>query len=83
LGGFAGGEKYVVHNILFKFAVDVTGMLGSDYVAAKVAGNELRGLITYFNAGVPDLHVPLMALVDYLGFRLIAMSVSSSYFELN
>eukprot|EP01102_Stenamoeba_stenopodia_P007672 TRINITY_DN2166_c0_g4_i2.p1 TRINITY_DN2166_c0_g4~~TRINITY_DN2166_c0_g4_i2.p1 ORF type:complete len:974 (+),score=252.47 TRINITY_DN2166_c0_g4_i2:436-3357(+) len=75
LGGLAGGEKYVVHNIMFKFAVDVTGMLGSDYVAAKVAGNELKGLISYFNCGVPDLHVPLMALVDYLGFRLIAMSL--------
>mmetsp|Transcript_45725 Transcript_45725/g.115084 ORF Transcript_45725/g.115084 Transcript_45725/m.115084 type:complete len:937 (+) Transcript_45725:35-2845(+) len=75
IGGCAGGEKYVVHNILFKFAVDSNGLLGSDFAAAKLAGNELRGLICFLNAGVKQLCVPIMALVDYLGFRLIAMSV--------
>jgi hypothetical protein len=75
LGGLMGGQKYVVHNILFKFAVDNRGLFGSDYAAAKVAGNELRGLISYFNCRIEDLNVPLMALVDYRGFRLIAMSI--------
>lgn len=56
-----------VHNLLFKFAVDSEGILGSDYAAAKVAGNELKGLISYFNSGVRELRVPLMALVDYMG----------------
>jgi hypothetical protein len=32
----AGGVKYIVHNILFKFAVDYKGIYGSDYAAAKV-----------------------------------------------
>lgn len=70
-----GGQKYIVHNILFKFAVDYNGLFGNDYAAAKAAGNELRGLISYFNTGISDLNVPLMALVDYRGFRLIAMSI--------
>lgn len=70
-----GGQKFIVHNILFKFAVDYNGLFGNDYAAAKAAGNELRGLISYFNTGISDLNVPLMALVDYRGFRLIAMSI--------
>ena len=73
--GMAGGDKYIVHNILFKFAVDSAGLYGSDYAAAKVAGHELKGLIQYFNTSLPELCVPLMALVDYGGFRLIAMSI--------
>eukprot|EP00029_Vermamoeba_vermiformis_P008493 TRINITY_DN3992_c0_g1_i1.p1 TRINITY_DN3992_c0_g1~~TRINITY_DN3992_c0_g1_i1.p1 ORF type:complete len:924 (-),score=198.60 TRINITY_DN3992_c0_g1_i1:32-2803(-) len=75
LPGLMGGQKYIVHNILFKFAVDYNGLFGNDYAAAKAAGNELRGLISYFNTGISDLNVPLMALVDYRGFRLIAMSI--------
>jgi hypothetical protein len=47
----------------------------NDYAAAKVAGHELKGLQAYMNAGVKELHYPLMALVDYRGFRLIAMSI--------
>ena len=36
LGGRAGGEKYMVHNILFKFALDAFGLFGgSDLSAAK------------------------------------------------
>jgi hypothetical protein len=58
------------------YILDATGVLGSDYIAAKVAGNELRGLIHYFNCGISGINVPLMTLVDYLGYRLIAMAVS-------
>jgi Clustered mitochondria len=56
-------------------AVDASGLYGNDEAASKVAGHDLKGLISYFNLGIPDLHFPLMALVDYLGFRLIAMSL--------
>ena len=36
LGGRAGGEKYIVHNILFKFALDSFDLYGgSDLAAAK------------------------------------------------
>jgi hypothetical protein len=40
-----------------------------------VAGHELKGLKAYFSLGMTDIRVPIMALVDYRGFRLIAMSV--------
>jgi hypothetical protein len=43
---------------------------------AKAAGHELKGLINMFNyrekAG--KLRFPLLALIDYRGFRLIAIS---------
>ena len=63
----------MVQGILFKFASDVHGLYGNDFAAAKAAGHELQGLMAYFNHGSPDISLPLMALVDYLGFRLIAM----------
>ena len=75
LPGIIGGEKFVVHNILFKFAIDHKNIYGSDFSAAKAAGNELRGLMCYFNSSISDIHVPLMALVDYRGFRLTAMAL--------
>jgi len=75
LGGTAGGDKYLVSNILFKFAVNSNGVYGNDEAAAKVAGHELKGLMGYWNCGIEQLNVPLMALVDFLGFRLIAMSI--------
>ena len=74
IGGKLGGTKYIVQNILFKFAVDEAGLY-SDYAAAKVAGHELKGLINYFNCNIENLCLPLMSLVDYRGFRLIAMSI--------
>ena len=74
IGGVAGGEKYIVNNILFKFAVD-NGLYGSEYAAMKVAGHELKGLNAYLDCHHPDLCVPLMALIDYMGFRLIAMTL--------
>jgi len=49
LGGVAGGQKYIVHNILFKFALDSGGLFGGDNLAAaKVGGLELKGLMNYF-----------------------------------
>ena len=37
MGGRAGGKKYIVHNILFKFAVDSYGLFGgSTWAASKV-----------------------------------------------
>jgi len=43
VGGIAGGEKYIIHNILFKFAVDDKGVYGgNDAAAAKAAGHDLK-----------------------------------------
>lgn len=76
IGGVAGGDKYIVHDILFKFAIDSNGLYeGSNYAASKVADAELKGMLSYLNLNMTDLCVPLMALVDYRGFRLIAMSL--------
>lgn len=45
LGGILGGEKYVVHKMLFKFAIDSKGVFrGRDDASAKVAGHELKVL---------------------------------------
>jgi len=75
-GGVAGGSKYIVHNILFKFALDTEGLYGgNDAAAATVGGHELKGLQAYFNCNIPNLALPLMALVDYRGFRVIAISL--------
>eukprot|EP01125_Pyxidicula_operculata_P011059 TRINITY_DN3612_c0_g1_i10.p1 TRINITY_DN3612_c0_g1~~TRINITY_DN3612_c0_g1_i10.p1 ORF type:complete len:1231 (+),score=183.36 TRINITY_DN3612_c0_g1_i10:494-3694(+) len=41
----------------------------------KVGGHELKGMIAYQQAEVPELHLPLMALIDYRGFRVVAISM--------
>ncbi|MDP2439660.1 MAG: hypothetical protein Q8P67_28255, partial [archaeon] len=75
IGGRAGGDKYIVHGILFKFAIDSTDLFGGDDgAAAKVAGQERKGLMAY-HAVQRFARTPLLALVDYRGFRLIAMSL--------
>ena len=76
ISGILGGEKYLIKNILFKFATAESkhGLFNSTTVAAKVAGHDLKGLMLYFNLGIDLLHFPLMVLVDYLGFRLQALS---------
>ena len=72
------------------------GQNPSDENATRVAGNELRGLISYykvnkhkimlnfeslkklfvwFQCGIRGLSVPLMALIDYRGYRLVACSL--------
>ncbi len=62
--------------VLFKFAVDSNNLFGGDdFPAAKVAGHELKGLMAYSNLKIPDLCLPLMALLDFNGFRLIAISL--------
>lgn len=81
--GIAGGEKYIVNSILFKFAVDSGNLFdGDDGRAAKVAALDLLGLNAMFAAAwdleahtTSDLNFPLMSLVDYRGYRLIAMSL--------
>ncbi|KAL7711905.1 Clu domain-containing protein [Entamoeba marina] len=75
LGGVAGGEKYVVKGIFFKLARNKYNLYKSDEYAAKVAGHELKGLESFYNAQVPGIHLPLAAVIDYRGYRLFAISV--------
>jgi Clustered mitochondria/WD domain, G-beta repeat/Translation initiation factor eIF3 subunit 135 len=44
LPGVAGGNKYVVHSILLKFACDSHGIYGGHHFAAKAAGHELNAV---------------------------------------
>lgn len=44
--------------------------------AAKASSHELLGLTSIHQfSGESGLHVPLCCLIDYLGYRLIAMSL--------
>ncbi|ELR12268.1 uncharacterized protein ACA1_372570 [Acanthamoeba castellanii str. Neff] len=84
VGGVAGGRKYIVQGILFKFCLDplvskkpMTWLYGGDRpdddAAIKAAGLELQGLCTSTTATITSLHHPLIALIDYKGFRLVAI----------
>src|SRR5690554_6514123 len=41
----------------------------------KAASHELKGLQHYYHSNVPGLHFPLMAYIDYRGWRLQALSL--------
>ncbi|KAH3759897.1 Histidine kinase A [Pelomyxa schiedti] len=73
LGGTAGGIKYQYHGIIFKLATDWKKIYHGDENALKGAGHELKGVMRY--CGNNHVHTPLMALIDYRGFRLVALSV--------
>mmetsp|Transcript_9515 Transcript_9515/g.17842 ORF Transcript_9515/g.17842 Transcript_9515/m.17842 type:complete len:990 (+) Transcript_9515:148-3117(+) len=75
MGGVAGGQKYLWRGILFKMANGSSGPFnGSDEAASKAAGHDLKGSVHYSNCGVRELHVPLIALIDYKGFRMSAQA---------
>lgn len=88
VGGIGGGAKYLCQGILFKFSADAlvsgndepaTWMYGGNEpdveAAMKAAGHDLKGLMNCWNAAIPELHFPLMALIDYRGYRLGAISI--------
>eukprot|EP01117_Protostelium_nocturnum_P008758 TRINITY_DN313_c0_g1_i1.p1 TRINITY_DN313_c0_g1~~TRINITY_DN313_c0_g1_i1.p1 ORF type:complete len:1033 (-),score=371.42 TRINITY_DN313_c0_g1_i1:85-3183(-) len=85
IGGIAGGLKYRVQNIMFKFAFDSKidenlwmygGKSGPNYSAAfRAAKNEMKGLEAHSSCYVEGLCYPMMAVVDYKGFRMLAMPV--------
>eukprot|EP00029_Vermamoeba_vermiformis_P012721 TRINITY_DN765_c0_g1_i1.p1 TRINITY_DN765_c0_g1~~TRINITY_DN765_c0_g1_i1.p1 ORF type:complete len:2045 (-),score=399.74 TRINITY_DN765_c0_g1_i1:745-6357(-) len=75
MGGVAGGEKYSEQGIFFKFAIDLFKIYGGDEFAIKAAGLELQGLKCLLQTGIKGLHYPLMILIDYRGYRLIATSM--------
>eukprot|EP01130_Rhizamoeba_saxonica_P014283 TRINITY_DN6230_c0_g1_i1.p1 TRINITY_DN6230_c0_g1~~TRINITY_DN6230_c0_g1_i1.p1 ORF type:complete len:1223 (-),score=269.02 TRINITY_DN6230_c0_g1_i1:80-3244(-) len=41
----------------------------------KAAGHELKGLMCWYNCQKKELNVPLMTIIDYRGFRVVAMSL--------
>lgn len=69
-------QKYLWRGILFKMADGSTGPWnGSDEAAAKAAGHDMKSVVHYFEAGVEALRFPLMALIDYRGFRMTAQAL--------
>jgi tetratricopeptide (TPR) repeat protein len=81
MGGVLGGAKFVVRGVLFKIpqADMFNNYPDPIYVANKVQGHELKGLKAYFgwffNRGSVGLvSFPLMAIIDYKGHRIIAMT---------
>ncbi|MDP2437575.1 MAG: hypothetical protein Q8P67_17670 [archaeon] len=80
VGGYAGGTKFIVANIFFKFALSdqSTPIYPDDERAMKVAGHELRALTALSGASIgagESIHFPLMCLVDFKGFRVICQSI--------
>ncbi|KAA0175196.1 hypothetical protein FNF27_03204 [Cafeteria roenbergensis] len=85
LHGVAGGQKFLVGSILFRFAVadaQPVRIYPDDAAAAKEAGHQLRSLVRAVRAshevsGSPAkraIRLPLMTLVDWLGYRMVAVS---------
>ena len=69
------GIKVICQGILFKVAIDKHGMYGNDANAAKAAGHEFKSTTAFFDLQLPDVQLPLMAIIDYRGFRVTAMSL--------
>lgn len=74
-GGIAGGVKYVCNNVFFKLQVDTSGLYGGAQFAAKAAGHELKGAVAVLRARIPNLHVPLHAVIDFCGVRCLAQTL--------
>eukprot|EP01087_Luapelamoeba_hula_P000097 TRINITY_DN10051_c0_g1_i1.p1 TRINITY_DN10051_c0_g1~~TRINITY_DN10051_c0_g1_i1.p1 ORF type:complete len:564 (+),score=53.42 TRINITY_DN10051_c0_g1_i1:3-1694(+) len=87
LGGIAGGTKFMVGGIVFKYACDSLlssgeymygGKAPNDALAMKAAGHELRSATRVLDLGDATkerVSVPLITLIDYRGFRLIALTL--------
>lgn len=58
---------------MYKFALDTRGLYGGDENAMKAAGHELKGLQAMYQGGIAlNLNFPLMAVIDYRGYRVVA-----------
>jgi hypothetical protein len=72
----SGGIKYRVQNMMFKVAIDSTGIYGgSNETAGKLAKCELKSAAILHQAHVRDLRPPLSCLVDVLGVRIMCSAV--------
>lgn len=74
VGGFAGGEKYIAGNIFFRFPLDSHKLYGGDALASKEANHQLKG-VTALHCVNSGLKLPLVAVIRYLGYKLVAMSL--------
>ena len=71
------GREYIYenHNIVYKVCLDYDGTFdGSDEFAAKCGGFDRLGSVEYFKCHTAKLNIPLVATIDYFGFRVVAVS---------
>lgn len=74
-GGVCGGQKFFRAGIFAKYCVDVGGIFGSDHKAMKAGALDALGLQTFANFALDlNVNVPLLAVVDYSGHRIVTMS---------
>jgi len=85
IGGIAGGSKFKVHDLFFKFPTDTLcgkrWLYGEyqrdDILSGKACNHDLKGLSKCFIASRElnlNFNFPLFALLDYQGFRLTVMT---------
>jgi len=60
---------------MLQFNYDFNNLYGGDEFAMKAAGHDLKGLIHYLHTAVDGLHYPLMLLINYIGYRITAVSI--------
>lgn len=73
IGGVAGGMKYMVDGVFFKFALDQGGLYGSDALAMKSASHEFRSLMDIACHAIP-VFFPLLMMTDYRGYHITAVA---------
>ena len=79
-GGVGGGEKYIHSSIFFKLAVDNNDLYGGDEHSMKVAGHEMKGVVSYSSlqqdpSRGEEVQFGMTILIDDRGFRMIASSI--------
>lgn len=66
---------FEAHNISYRVCIDDNGVFnGSDEHAAKAGANERLGSLQYLKTHTKKLNIPLIATIDYFGFRILAVS---------
>lgn len=73
--GEAGGTKYILAGCFFKLQKDVHGLYGGEKYAMKATSAELRNMKAIYESGMEGLCMPLVAMIDYRGYRLLVTSV--------
>eukprot|EP01124_Arcella_intermedia_P015505 TRINITY_DN2200_c0_g1_i12.p1 TRINITY_DN2200_c0_g1~~TRINITY_DN2200_c0_g1_i12.p1 ORF type:complete len:1009 (+),score=228.31 TRINITY_DN2200_c0_g1_i12:124-3150(+) len=81
--GTLGGPKFLINGIMFKYCDDVqvdrgTYILGGDSSsiekAIKLGSHELKGGNILLSSACDELRVTLISVVNYSGYRMIAMA---------
>jgi hypothetical protein len=58
---------------MVQYAVDEHEYYDGDQWAMKTAGHELKGLLAIIACHIDNLGQPLVAVINYLGFRLVRL----------